>query len=105
MPMTLPIAAARVARSFQSAEQTFDISLEALASLTCELAVARRETDVEAGAGQTALVRLAKAQTLLIAAQNEVLRSHAILKDFARERGDVPDSCPSKFLTSSRAAA
>lgn len=95
MNMTIPVAAARIARSMQATEASFDQALSDSATLMTELTSVRMATGADAATGQEALMRLAKAQSLLINAQNEVLRSHSVLRDLARERGDIPAECPS----------
>jgi hypothetical protein len=104
MPMPMPVAAARIARSIQNAERTFDQAVADTSAVIGELAMVRAETGLEASSAQAAFVRLAKAQSLLIDAQNEVLRAHAVLRDFARERADIPDECP-VFVTTGQVAA
>lgn len=94
MTMTIPVAAARIARRIQATEASFDHALNDAAALIGELTAVRQATGVDAGVGQEALMRLSKAQSLLIGAQNEVLRSHGVLRDMARERGDIPAECP-----------
>lgn len=105
MSISLPVAASRVARAIQSTERSLDQALRDSSCLMCELATIRLGADVEASAAQVAFVRLAKAQSLLVEAQTEALRSHAALRDFARERADVPDECPENFFVIGQAAA
>lgn len=95
MKMTIPVAAVRIARSMKAAEASCDQALNDSAALMAELTMVRLATGADAATGQEALMRLAKAQSLLISAQNEVLRSHGVLRDLARERGDIPAECPS----------
>lgn len=103
MTMTPTIAAARIARSVAATEQSFEQALLASTRLMTELVSARIEVG-EPSTGQAALMRLAKAQTMLIDAQSEVLRTHGALRDVARERGDIPQDCPTEHGAASLAA-
>lgn len=105
MKMTMPVAATRIARAIRTTEASFDQALLDTSSLMAILASARMEADVEAAAGQAAFVRLAKAQSMLVDAQSELFRSHSAMRDFAQERGDIPDECPDYLAPGTSAAA
>ncbi|WP_237449658.1 hypothetical protein [Novosphingobium silvae] len=59
--------------------------------------LARRADGVEMFTGQTALMRLAKAQRTLIESQNDMMRVHEELRGIGQDvkaLGDEPGSCP-----------
>ena len=76
MSLTLPVAAARLRREVAAADAAFDAALLASAAIQHTIVASRRELDVPAHCGQQALIRLQRSQAQLIAAQNDLLRTH-----------------------------
>lgn len=97
MSMTIAAATARIARQLPEAELSLDSALLASARLMESMLLARQADGVETFTGQTALMRLAKAQRTLIESQNDMIRVHQELRGVGLEVKaitDDKDSCP-----------
>jgi hypothetical protein len=101
MSMTIAAATARISRQLPEAELSLDSALLASARLMESMLLARQADGMDVYAGQTALMRLAKAQRTLIESQNDMLRIHEELRGIGRECkaiGDEDGTCPTKGL-------
>jgi hypothetical protein len=76
MSLTLPAAAARLRREMSAAEAAFDTALLANSAVQQSILIARGELDVPVHTGQQAVIRLQRAQSQLVAAQNDLFRAH-----------------------------
>ncbi|GLK43122.1 MULTISPECIES: hypothetical protein [Novosphingobium] len=97
MSMTIAAATARIARQLPEAELSLDSALLASARLMESMLLARQADGIETFTGQTALMRLAKAQRTLIESQNDMIRVHQELRGVGLEVKaitDDKDSCP-----------
>lgn len=97
MSMTIAVATARIARQLPEAELSLDSALLASARLMESMLLARQADGVQVFTGQTALMRLAKAQRTLIESQNDMIRVHEELRGIGREVKAITDdegSCP-----------
>lgn len=97
MSMTIAAATARIARQLPEAELSLDSALLASARLMGSMLLARQADGVQVFTGQTALMRLAKAQRTLIESQNDMIRVHEELRGIGREVKAITDdegSCP-----------
>ncbi|EJL31325.1 hypothetical protein [Novosphingobium sp. AP12] len=97
MSMTIAAATARISRQLPEAELSLDSALLASARLMESMLLARQVDGLEVYTGQTALMRLAKAQRTLIESQNDMLRIHQELRGIGRDvkaLGDEEGSCP-----------
>ena len=98
MSMTIAAATARISRQRPEAELSLDSALLASARLMESMLLARQADGVEeVYLGQTALMRLAKAQRTLIESQNDMIRVHQELRGVGLEVKaitDDKDSCP-----------
>lgn len=97
MSMTIAAATARISRQLPEAELSLDSALLASARLMESMLLARQVDGLEVYTGQTALMRLAKAQRTLIESQNDMLRVHQELRGIGREMKALADeegSCP-----------
>ncbi|MGF7153346.1 hypothetical protein [Novosphingobium gossypii] len=104
MSMTIAAATARIARQLPEAELSLDSALLASARLMESMLLARQADGVQVFTGQTALMRLAKAQRTLIESQNDMIRVHEELRGIGREVKAITDdegSCPEKGAISS----
>lgn len=102
MSMTIAAATARISRQLPEAELTLDSALLASARLMESMLLARQAEGVSGCVGQTALMRLAKAQRTMIESQNDMLRIHEELLGIGREVkaiGDDDETCPPSGLT------
>lgn len=90
-------ATARIARQLKDAERKTDEALIALTELTATLLRARLSTDVAPHTGQTAIMRLIKAQGSFVDGGNNIFRVHDVMSSIGREMGvlDEPNSTPS----------
>lgn len=93
--MTIPIAAARLSRDVPRAEASIDEALISVAQLMTTMVQARRDTGVAASTGQSAILRLAKAQLAMVGASNDVLRVHSELVRAGNATGmlDLHEEC------------
>lgn len=101
MSMTIAAATARISRQLPDAELSLDSALLASARLMESMLLARQADGMEIYVGQTALMRLAKAQRTLIESQNDMIRIHAELRGIGREIkavGDDDGNCPQTGL-------
>ncbi|AOR75645.1 hypothetical protein QUC32_15015 [Novosphingobium resinovorum] len=97
MSMTIAAATARIARQLPEAELSLDSALLASARLMESMLLARQADGVETFTGQTALMRLAKAQRTLIESQNDMIRVHQELRGVGLEVKAITDdagTCP-----------
>jgi hypothetical protein len=97
MSMTIAAATARISRQLPEAELSLDCALLASARLMESMLLARQADGLQGYVGQTALMRLAKAQRTLIESQNDMLRIHEELRGIGREVkaiGDEEGTCP-----------
>lgn len=97
MTMTIAAAAARISRQLPEAELSLDAALLASTRLMESMLLARGADGLQAFTGQTALLRLARAQRTLIESQNDMIRVHHALVDVGRETkaiGDDKGNCP-----------
>ncbi len=85
MSMTIAAATARIARQLPEAELSLDSALLASARLMESMLLARQADGVETFTGQTALMRLAKAQRTLIEIQNDMIRVDHELRGIGRD--------------------
>ncbi|MEE4451188.1 hypothetical protein V2S85_06030 [Novosphingobium resinovorum] len=95
--MTISAATARIARQLPEAELSLDSALLASARLMESMLLARQADGVQVFTGQTALMRLAKAQRTLLESQNDMIRVHQELRGVGLEVKaitDDKDSCP-----------
>lgn len=79
MTMTIAAATARISRQLPETELSFDTALLASTRLMESMLLARQTEGVSALTGQSAIMRLAKAQRSLIESQNDLLRVHSEL--------------------------
>lgn len=91
MSITIAAATARIARQLPEAEISLDSALLASARLMESMLLARQADGVEVFTGQTALMRLAKAQRTLIESQNDMLRVHEELRGIGQEVKAITD--------------
>lgn len=91
MTMTIAAATARISRHLPEAELSFDNALLASTRLMESMLLARQAPGVAALSGQSAIMRLAKAQRSLIESQNDLLRVHGELLDLGREVKAITD--------------
>lgn len=99
MSITISAATARIARQLPEAELSLDSALLASARLMESMLIARQADGVEVYTGQTALMRLAKAQRTLIESQNDMIRVHQELRGIGRQVKAISDdegSCPTE---------
>lgn len=99
MSMTIAAATARIARQLPEAELSLDSALLASARLMESMLLARQADGVETFTGQTALMRLAKAQRTLIESQNDMIRVHHELRGIGSEVKAITDdegTCPNE---------
>ena len=99
MTMTIAAAAARISRQLPDAELSLDAALLASTRLMESMLLARGADGLQAFTGQTALLRLARAQRTLIESQNDMIRVHHALVDVGREAkaiGDDHGNCPNR---------
>lgn len=97
MSITIAAATARIARQLPEAELSLDSALLASARLMESMILARGAEGIQVYAGQTALMRLAKAQRTLIESQNDMIRIHHELRGIGRDVnaiGDDDGTCP-----------
>lgn len=96
MSMTIAAAAARIGRQLPEAEVSIDAALLASAQLMETMLLARRAEGMESNTGQTALVRLARAQRTLIESQNDMIRVHKELRAIGQDVQAIGDdsNCP-----------
>ena len=76
MSLTIPVVSARLRREVGAAEAAFDTALLTSAAIQQTIILARAELDVPVHTGQQALLRMQRAQSNLIAAQNDLFRAH-----------------------------
>ncbi|KQM17435.1 hypothetical protein [Novosphingobium sp. Leaf2] len=99
MSITIAAATARIARQLPEAELSLDSALLASARLMESMLLARQADGIEVYTGQTALMRLAKAQRTLIESQNDMMRIHQELRGIGQEVKAISDhegSCPTE---------
>lgn len=99
MSITIAAATARISRQLPEAELSLDSALLASARLMESMILARQADGVQVFTGQTALMRLAKAQRTLIESQNDMLRVHQELRGIGHEVkaiGDDEGTCPTE---------
>lgn len=103
MPMTVPVATARLSREIPAAEAAIEDALVASASLLLTAATARRDTGVRRAESHAALLRLSKLSQTLIEASGEARRAHRELRKLSEEVTNGPaEECPeSEVLTPS----
>ncbi|WP_159981587.1 MULTISPECIES: hypothetical protein [unclassified Novosphingobium] len=97
MSMTIAVATARISRQLPEAEVSLDSALLASAQLMETILLTPQEEGQEPYVRQAALMRLARAQRLLIESQNEMLRVHEEVLGIGREIeavGDDDGNCP-----------
>lgn len=97
MSITIAAATARIARQLPEAELSLDSALLASARLMESMLLARQADGMQVFTGQTALMRLAKAQRTLIESQNDMIRIHEELRGIGQEVKAITDdegSCP-----------
>ena len=96
MPMTIPVATARLSRELPDAEAAIENALVASASLLLTAATARRDTGVRNAQGHAALLRLSKLNQTLIEASSEARRAHGELRKLNEDIRDGvdEDTCP-----------
>ena len=95
MPMTVPVATARLSRQMPEAEAAIEEALVAVASLQLTAATARRDTGVRRAESHAALLRLSKLNQALIEASGEARRVHRELRKLGDEvRDGVAEECP-----------
>ena len=102
MPMTVPVATARLSRQMPDAEAAIENALVASAELLLTAATARRDTGVRRAESHAALIRLSKLNQTLIEASGEARRVHRELRKLGEEvtAGPAHDECPeSEVLT------
>lgn len=102
MSMTIAAATARISRQLPETELSLDSALLASTRLMETMLLARQVEGLDVYTGQTALMRLAKAQRTLIESQNDMLRIHEELRGIGREvkaLGDEDGSCPTTGAT------
>ena len=89
-------SALALSKAVPATEAAIDQALLAMANLTSTLISARLETGVAPSTGQSALVRLAKAQCDLVSVSSDMLRVHGELRKVQREvcAPDVIPGCP-----------
>ncbi|WP_236710710.1 hypothetical protein [Novosphingobium barchaimii] len=95
--MTIAVATARISRQLPEAELSLDSALLASAQLMETILLTPREEGEQPYARQAALMRLAKAQRLLIESQNDMFRLHEEMLGIGREIeavGDDDGNCP-----------
>ncbi|EIZ79987.1 hypothetical protein WSK_1353 [Novosphingobium sp. Rr 2-17] len=91
MSMTIIAATARIGRQLPEAELSIDAALLASARLMETMLLARGAEGVQSCTGQTALMRLAKAQRTLIESQNDILRIHQELRSIGKDVKAISD--------------
>lgn len=99
MSISIAAATARIARQLPEAELSLDSALLASARLMESMILARGAEGIQVFTGQTALMRLAKAQRTLLESQNDMMRVHQELREIGREVkavGDDAGSCPTE---------
>jgi hypothetical protein len=97
MSITIAAATARIARQLPEAELSLDSALLASARLMESMLLARQADGVEVFTGQTALMRLAKAQRTLLESQSDMMRVHQELRGIGQEvkaLSDEDGTCP-----------
>lgn len=97
MSITINAAAARIGRQLPEAELSIDAALLASARLMESMLLARSAEGMQSCTGQTALMRLAKAQRTLIESQNDMIRVHEELRTIGQDIEAISDdtgSCP-----------
>lgn len=97
MSITIASAAARIGRQLPELEVSLDAALLASTWLMESMLLARGAEGVSSFTGQTALMRLAKAQRSLIESQNDMMRVHGELLGMGREVKAISDdagTCP-----------
>jgi hypothetical protein len=96
MPNELYKSALAIGKAVPETETAIDHAILAIANLTFTLVSARLQTGVAPSTGQSALVRLAKAQCNLVSVSSDMLRVHGELKKVQREvcLPDVFPGCP-----------
>lgn len=92
MSITISAATARISRQLPEAELSLDTALLASARLMETMVLARGAEGVQAFAGQSALIRLARSQRALIESQNDMMRVHRELLRTGQEVKAVGDS-------------
>ena len=99
MPMTVPVATARLSREVPAAEAAIEDALVASASLLLTAATARRDTGVRRAESHAALLRLSTLNQTLIEASGEAHRAHRELRKLNDEitAGPDEDTCPEVF--------
>jgi len=98
MSMTIAAATARIGRQLPETELSIDAALLASTRLMETMLLARSADGVQSCTGQSALMRLAKAQRTLIESQNDMIRVHHDLRSIGHEVKAISDddgSCPS----------
>ena len=110
MPMTVPVATARLSRQMPDAEAAIEDALVASASLLLTAATARRDTGVRRAESHAALLRLSKLNQTLIEASGEARRVHRELRKLGDEVRDgvEEDTCPDAIpnpMTTAQASA
>lgn len=99
MSISISAATARIARQLPEAELSLDSALLASARLMESMLLARQAEGVQVFTGQTALMRLAKAQRTLLESQNDMMRIHQELRGIGHEvkaLSDEEGTCPTK---------
>jgi hypothetical protein len=96
MPNELYKSALAIGKAVPETESAIDHAILAIANLTSTLVSARLETGVAPSTGQSALVRLAKAQCNLVSVSSDMLRVHGELRKVQREvcLPDLIPGCP-----------
>lgn len=97
MSMTIAVATARISRQLPEAEVSLDSALLASAQLMETILLTSGQEGQEPYARQAALMRLARAQCLLIESQNNMLRLHEEVLGIGKEIkavGDDDGNCP-----------
>lgn len=95
-PRTAPTveAAARIRDDLSTLEASLDQAIAAAAALTRSMIEARRVSGVPVHTGQTALIRLQRAQAELVAASSNIFRVHDELATLAKTLMITDDPTP-----------
>lgn len=103
MALDMHSATARISRQLRETEQAADTAMLKSAELMATLIRARVESEVVVHTGQSALIRLVKAQQLFVDGSSQVFRVHDEMSKIGQEMGlfDEPNSTPPSGLDES----
>lgn len=99
MSLTKAAAAVRIRRLLRDAETKADAALQASSALMTTMIDARAIDGVEVNLGQTAIIRLARAQQAFVDGTSGLFRVHDEMVRIGREMGIMDEETPASGLS------